>query len=65
MSCIKSGESEMKVKECVMCGEEAEYIAPETNEALCEKCAIINEDIKKSYPHKWHFKLKRIIKNET
>ncbi len=38
---------------CVMCKGEAEYIAPETNEPLCEKCAITNEEIKKrDYPSK-------------
>ncbi len=49
---------------CVMCGGEAEYIAPETNEPLCEKCAIINEDIKKSYPHKQKYKLRAIQKKD-
>ncbi len=49
---------------CVMCGEIADYIASETNEALCEKCAKINEDIKKMhYPYKiTKFPLKQIIR---
>lgn len=39
--------------DCVMCGYEAEWIAAETNEALCEKCTKTNEEIKiRDYPHK-------------
>lgn len=51
---------------CVMCGNEAGFIATETNEMLCENCAGINEDIKsKDYPKKLEkFKLKP-IKNDT
>ena len=30
---------------CVMCINEASYIDKKTNEALCEKCASINESI--------------------
>ncbi len=49
---------------CSMCGKDAEYIAPETNEPLCENCACINEDIKKGYPHKWKYKLRKISKED-
>lgn len=51
---------------CVMCGNEAKYIAGETNEPLCENCAIINEGIKeRDYPEKVEkFKL-RLIENDA
>lgn len=50
---------------CSMCGnEEPEFIAPETNEPLCEKCAIINENIKRDYPNKLKYKLRRITKED-
>ena len=50
--------------ECVMCGEESEFIAPETEEALCSGCAYINEEIKYNYPHKWKYKLRKITEEE-
>lgn len=33
---------------CVMCKNEGVYIDKKTNEALCEKCANINEGIYRS-----------------
>ena len=47
---------------CVMCGNDAEYIATETNEPLCENCTLINEGIKeRDYPEKVEkFKFKPI-----
>lgn len=43
----------MQKPKCTMCGNEAEYIATETNEPLCENCTLINEEIKeRDYPDK-------------
>ncbi len=52
---------------CTMCGEEAGYIATETNEPLCENCTLINEGIKeRDYPEKVNkFKFKRIENDAT
>jgi len=33
---------------CVMCGQGAHVIAPETNEALCPNCARINNECRRS-----------------
>ena len=41
---------------CVMCGERAYYIAEENKEFLCKRCAINNEEARKSYPHKQNLK---------
>ncbi len=37
----------MEKERCMMCGEDAVYSAPETEDPLCEKCAIINQAIAK------------------
>lgn len=33
---------------CVMYGDYAKYLTEKTKEPLCEKCAIINEEIQRS-----------------
>ena len=60
--CVISQKWEIKMK-CVMCNEEAEFIATETNEPLCRNCTIINQDIKhRDYPEKMEkFPPKEII----
>lgn len=32
------------ITKCVMCGNSALRIAPETNEPLCKRCVIINDE---------------------
>ncbi len=49
---------------CSMCGGDAKFIATETNEPLCRNCATINEDIKKSYPHKQKYRTREITKED-
>jgi len=34
--------------ECVMCGDEAEFVAKETNEFLCTNCNANNNEIRTS-----------------
>ncbi len=36
----------MEKEKCVMCGKDAVYTS-ETRELLCEKCAVINQEIAK------------------
>ncbi len=50
--------------DCTMCGEDAEYIAEETNEPLCKRCALINADIKLQYPHKQKYKTREITPSD-
>jgi len=55
-----------KKLKCVMCREEADFIATETNVPLCDRCNSINEFIKHTnYPEKAEkFKCKPIYKEE-